>query len=135
MVTCNDARHPVDNILDGKDETFFATTGMYPQEIVVDLGRVRKIARISTTFGAEERSIICIAYHSHTISLSLSLRRFVLSSKWFLHALMSSVSLFKDVSKTNPQDLIRYWNVILRPRGDGDCKSILIRSTMSGLDS
>jgi len=42
MSTCSDIRHPPQNVLDGKDETFFATTGLYPQEIVVDLGKVSK---------------------------------------------------------------------------------------------
>jgi len=38
MATCCDYRYPPDNAIDGDEGTFWATTGGFPQELVVDLG-------------------------------------------------------------------------------------------------
>lgn len=36
--TSSDERFPAENMLDGSTKTFFATTGLYPQEISISLG-------------------------------------------------------------------------------------------------
>jgi heat shock protein beta-11 len=41
-----DSSHPPDNVLDGDERTFWATTGMFPQEIVVTLGAVSDVSQV-----------------------------------------------------------------------------------------
>lgn len=45
--TSFDLSHPPDNILDGAINTFWSTTGSYPQEFVVKLGSQAEIASVS----------------------------------------------------------------------------------------
>jgi len=33
--TCVDTRHPASSVIDGSEKTFWYTTGMYPQELVI----------------------------------------------------------------------------------------------------
>lgn len=35
LATCTDERYPPSNMLDGKHETYYVTTGVYPQEFLV----------------------------------------------------------------------------------------------------
>lgn len=35
--TCADERHPPENTLDGTESTFWMTTGLFPQELVIAL--------------------------------------------------------------------------------------------------
>jgi heat shock protein beta-11 len=37
VATSFDARHPPDVVLDGRDSTFFTTTGQFPQEMIIKL--------------------------------------------------------------------------------------------------
>lgn len=47
LSTCNDERFPPSNILDGKPNTFFITTGMFPQEIILGMkGGAANISRV-----------------------------------------------------------------------------------------
>ncbi|GMH35661.1 hypothetical protein BSKO_03529 [Bryopsis sp. KO-2023] len=48
MTTCSDQRHPAENMIDQSEHTFWVTTGMYPQEFVLDLGSMSKVTRITT---------------------------------------------------------------------------------------
>ncbi len=43
-----DDRFPPENILDGKDATFWMTTGMFPQECVLSLKAGVKVSKITT---------------------------------------------------------------------------------------
>lgn len=45
LATCCDYRHPPDNVLEPEETKFWATTGGYPQEIVIDLGGVVQVCR------------------------------------------------------------------------------------------
>ncbi|KAI8589544.1 galactose-binding domain-like protein [Geranomyces variabilis] len=49
MTTSSDARHPVENIIDGNTKTFWMTTGLYPQEIVVSLPELVAVTKIIVT--------------------------------------------------------------------------------------
>uniref|UniRef100_A0A8C4N299 Zgc:158640 n=1 Tax=Eptatretus burgeri TaxID=7764 RepID=A0A8C4N299_EPTBU len=46
LATSNDARFPAENILDGQLDTFWMTTGMFPQEFVVSLVRPARLHTI-----------------------------------------------------------------------------------------
>lgn len=48
MASCADDRYPPDNVLDGKDSSFWISTGMYPQEFVVMLDSVVTVTKITT---------------------------------------------------------------------------------------
>jgi heat shock protein beta-11 len=48
MASCQDDRFPAENVLDGKDATFWMTTGMFPQECIVALKAPAKVAKITT---------------------------------------------------------------------------------------
>eukprot|EP00929_Paragymnodinium_shiwhaense_P016170 TRINITY_DN12437_c0_g1_i1.p3 TRINITY_DN12437_c0_g1~~TRINITY_DN12437_c0_g1_i1.p3 ORF type:complete len:135 (-),score=34.97 TRINITY_DN12437_c0_g1_i1:127-531(-) len=43
MVSSLDDQHPGDNIIDGNGNTYWTSTGLYPQEIVLQLGTASKI--------------------------------------------------------------------------------------------
>eukprot|EP00931_Biecheleriopsis_adriatica_P038418 TRINITY_DN22009_c0_g1_i1.p1 TRINITY_DN22009_c0_g1~~TRINITY_DN22009_c0_g1_i1.p1 ORF type:complete len:145 (+),score=23.09 TRINITY_DN22009_c0_g1_i1:75-509(+) len=46
-----DPAHPVENVLDGNEATYWMSTGLYPQEILLDLGRPQRLisVRLVTT--------------------------------------------------------------------------------------
>jgi heat shock protein beta-11 len=47
LATCSDERHPPEAVLSEKDDDFWATTGCFPQEIVVQLPCIINVSRIS----------------------------------------------------------------------------------------
>ncbi|GIL84458.1 hypothetical protein Vretimale_19010 [Volvox reticuliferus] len=48
MASCTDERFPPENMLDGKDNTFWVTTGMFPQEFVLKLESCIRVSKITT---------------------------------------------------------------------------------------
>lgn len=46
MASCMDDRYPAENMLDGKDNTFWITTGMFPQEFVVAMAKPVQVSQI-----------------------------------------------------------------------------------------
>ncbi len=48
MASCTDERFPPENMLDGKDSTFWVTTGMFPQEFVLKLDSTIRVSKITT---------------------------------------------------------------------------------------
>nr|2YC2_A Chain A, INTRAFLAGELLAR TRANSPORT PROTEIN 25 [Chlamydomonas reinhardtii]2YC2_B Chain B, INTRAFLAGELLAR TRANSPORT PROTEIN 25 [Chlamydomonas reinhardtii]2YC4_A Chain A, INTRAFLAGELLAR TRANSPORT PROTEIN 25 [Chlamydomonas reinhardtii]2YC4_B Chain B, INTRAFLAGELLAR TRANSPORT PROTEIN 25 [Chlamydomonas reinhardtii] len=48
MASCSDERFPPENMLDGKDNTFWVTTGMFPQEFVLRLESCIRVSKITT---------------------------------------------------------------------------------------
>ncbi|NP_001087826.1 heat shock protein family B (small) member 11 L homeolog [Xenopus laevis] len=46
LATSSDDRHPANNIIDGNTDTFWTTTGMYPQEFIISLNGIQKINKI-----------------------------------------------------------------------------------------
>ena len=48
MASCCDERFPPDNVIDGRDSTFWMTTGMFPQELVIKLESAQQISKITT---------------------------------------------------------------------------------------
>ena len=61
MATCCDDEYPPSHIIDGKLDTCWVTTGMYPQEVVLTLKSQQRISRVvvkSTGEGCEnEKSV------------------------------------------------------------------------------
>lgn len=47
MTSCMDDRYPPANVLDGKDNTFWITTGMFPQEFVIALAKPIQVEKIT----------------------------------------------------------------------------------------
>lgn len=48
MATCVDERFPPEQMLDGKDSSFWMTTGMFPQEFVLALKKGVNVSKITT---------------------------------------------------------------------------------------
>ncbi|XP_064625367.1 intraflagellar transport protein 25 homolog [Lineus longissimus] len=46
LVTASDERFPPENIIDGKSDTFWSTTGMFPQEFVISFTSLMNINSI-----------------------------------------------------------------------------------------
>ncbi|KAF6344678.1 heat shock protein family B (small) member 11 [Rhinolophus ferrumequinum] len=46
LATSSDEKHPPENIIDGNPETFWTTTGMFPQEFIVCFHRLVRIERL-----------------------------------------------------------------------------------------
>mmetsp|Transcript_106214 Transcript_106214/g.331335 ORF Transcript_106214/g.331335 Transcript_106214/m.331335 type:complete len:209 (-) Transcript_106214:37-663(-) len=46
MVSSLDPAHPAENILDGSNGTYWISTGLYPQEILLNLGRPAKVSSV-----------------------------------------------------------------------------------------
>ena len=47
-VTCFDPSHPKENMIDGDSSTFWVTTGLFPQEVVLKLGGDSQVTSIET---------------------------------------------------------------------------------------
>ncbi|KAG9261758.1 intraflagellar transport protein 25 homolog [Astyanax mexicanus] len=47
LATSSDENHPPENILDGKTETFWLSTGMFPQEFIIRFPDNMKVSLIS----------------------------------------------------------------------------------------
>mmetsp|Transcript_21390 Transcript_21390/g.36470 ORF Transcript_21390/g.36470 Transcript_21390/m.36470 type:complete len:170 (+) Transcript_21390:169-678(+) len=48
MSSCVDERFPPEHMLDGKDSSFWITTGLFPQEFVLKLKGVVQVSKITT---------------------------------------------------------------------------------------
>jgi heat shock protein beta-11 len=48
MASCTDERFPPEAMLDGKDSTFWMTSGMFPQEFVLALSKTVTVSKITT---------------------------------------------------------------------------------------
>lgn len=46
LVSSSDPKYPPENIIDGKSDTFWLTTGMYPQEFIVTFASAMTINNI-----------------------------------------------------------------------------------------
>ncbi|XP_033623438.1 intraflagellar transport protein 25 homolog isoform X9 [Fukomys damarensis] len=46
LATSSDEKHPPENIIDGNAETFWTTTGMFPQEFIICFHKHVKIEKI-----------------------------------------------------------------------------------------
>ncbi|XP_012631769.1 intraflagellar transport protein 25 homolog isoform X2 [Microcebus murinus] len=46
LATSSDEKHPPENIIDGNPETFWTTTGMFPQEFIIFFHKHVKIERL-----------------------------------------------------------------------------------------
>jgi len=49
LASSSDPSYPPDNILDGKPETFWLTTGMFPQEFIVTFASVMNVNNVKIT--------------------------------------------------------------------------------------
>ncbi|KAL4235959.1 Heat shock protein beta-11 [Mactra antiquata] len=47
LATSNDQRHPPENMMDGTEETFWSSTGLYPQEFIMSFGHMMDVQRVS----------------------------------------------------------------------------------------
>jgi len=48
VASSSDSRYPSSNIIDGDEKTFWMTTGMYPQEVIIQFPKAVKLQRIKT---------------------------------------------------------------------------------------
>jgi len=46
LVSSLDGAHPGENVIDGSDRTYWLSTGLYPQEILLELGRPSRVAGV-----------------------------------------------------------------------------------------
>merc|ERR1719401_413892 len=46
MVSSADAAHPGENIIDGRSDSYWMSTGLYPQEILLELGHRSLISSV-----------------------------------------------------------------------------------------
>mmetsp|Transcript_40262 Transcript_40262/g.48796 ORF Transcript_40262/g.48796 Transcript_40262/m.48796 type:complete len:133 (+) Transcript_40262:233-631(+) len=46
MATASDERYPPEHMLDGKESTFWSTTGLYPHEFIVALSEMSKLSKV-----------------------------------------------------------------------------------------
>ncbi|KAM4022628.1 intraflagellar transport protein 25 homolog [Anomaloglossus baeobatrachus] len=47
LATSSDERHSAESIIDGNPETFWTTTGMFPQEFIISMNGLQKIGKIT----------------------------------------------------------------------------------------
>uniref|UniRef100_A0A2K5BV06 DOC domain-containing protein n=1 Tax=Aotus nancymaae TaxID=37293 RepID=A0A2K5BV06_AOTNA len=50
LATSSDEKHPPENIIDGNPDTFWATTGMFPQEFIIYFHKHVRIERLCQIF-------------------------------------------------------------------------------------
>uniref|UniRef100_A0A8C3RL24 Intraflagellar transport protein 25 homolog n=1 Tax=Chelydra serpentina TaxID=8475 RepID=A0A8C3RL24_CHESE len=63
LATSSDEKYPPENIIDGSSETFWTTTGMFPQEFIISFHKCVKISKLT---------IQCYLVRSLRIEKSLS---------------------------------------------------------------
>ncbi|XP_066453627.1 intraflagellar transport protein 25 homolog [Eleutherodactylus coqui] len=59
LATSSDDRHPAEHIIDGNPETFWTTTGMFPQEFIISMSSLQKIGKISIESSSIRSLQIC----------------------------------------------------------------------------
>uniref|UniRef100_A0A493T2S4 Intraflagellar transport 25 n=1 Tax=Anas platyrhynchos platyrhynchos TaxID=8840 RepID=A0A493T2S4_ANAPP len=47
LATSSDPQHPAENMADGSSETFWTTTGMFPQEFIIGFPKCVKISKVA----------------------------------------------------------------------------------------
>ncbi|KAM7107630.1 intraflagellar transport protein 25 homolog isoform 2-T2 [Ciconia maguari] len=47
LATSSDEQHPAENMADGSSETFWTTTGMFPQEFIIGFPKCVKISKVT----------------------------------------------------------------------------------------
>ncbi|XP_027504816.1 intraflagellar transport protein 25 homolog [Chiroxiphia lanceolata] len=47
LATSSDAEHPAESVADGNSETFWTTTGMFPQEFIIGFPKCVKISKVA----------------------------------------------------------------------------------------
>ncbi|KAM9542383.1 intraflagellar transport protein 25 homolog isoform 1-T3 [Guaruba guarouba] len=47
LATSSDEQHPAESVVDGSSETFWTTTGMFPQEFIVGFPKCVKISKVA----------------------------------------------------------------------------------------
>ncbi|XP_045159712.1 intraflagellar transport protein 25 homolog [Mercenaria mercenaria] len=47
LATSNDRKYPPENMIDGSEETFWTSTGLYPQEFIMGFGHMMDIQRVN----------------------------------------------------------------------------------------
>mmetsp|Transcript_43322 Transcript_43322/g.70305 ORF Transcript_43322/g.70305 Transcript_43322/m.70305 type:complete len:139 (-) Transcript_43322:97-513(-) len=58
VATSFDDRHPPESIVDGRDDTFWSTTGLFPQEFIVSFNSPVQISRIRTVTAGVRKLVI-----------------------------------------------------------------------------
>jgi hypothetical protein len=70
VATSFDARHPPDVVLDGRDSTFFTTTGQFPQEMIIKLSEsgaaIQSVQTITTNGEHRPFALVLAALHYAT---------------------------------------------------------------------
>ncbi|KAM4641637.1 intraflagellar transport protein 25 homolog isoform 2-T2 [Discoglossus pictus] len=46
LATSSDDKHPAESVIDGDSETFWTTTGMFPQEFIISLSSPQRLSKI-----------------------------------------------------------------------------------------
>jgi heat shock protein beta-11 len=60
LATCSDARHPPEHALEADEGTFWSTTGLFPQELVVRLAAPARVSKLRTlTSGVRKLAVEC----------------------------------------------------------------------------
>lgn len=117
MATCCDDTHPPECVIDGKEDTFWATTGLFPQEIVISLKHQQRLSRVVFVSSGVQKLVVeravdvqpikfeklydtnlsHIAGHLQTenkvISFEAKHVKFILSSGWEDFATVRKISL------------------------------------------
>ncbi|KAM9283409.1 intraflagellar transport protein 25 homolog isoform 2-T2 [Morus bassanus] len=47
LATSSDEQHPAESVADGSSETFWTTTGMFPQEFIIGFPKCVKISKVA----------------------------------------------------------------------------------------
>lgn len=81
MVSSLDEQHPGDNMIDGREDSYWISTGLYPQEILLQLGQRAAVSsvKISTTNvrGIRASAFFRIIYESTKAIYTLRWVRFL----------------------------------------------------------
>jgi len=58
MATCCDEKHPPQCVIDGNAKTFWSTTGLFPQELVLTLKDQTRISRVTFTCTGVQKLVV-----------------------------------------------------------------------------
>eukprot|EP00854_Cymbomonas_tetramitiformis_P023685 gene23685-28705_t len=92
--TASDDRFPADNIIDGKESTFWSTTGMYPHEFIVQMAESTKISKVKIWASHElQDKHNRLQTEVHQVNTKAKFLKFVIHSGWDDFCTVNRVSI------------------------------------------
>ncbi|XP_070602070.1 intraflagellar transport protein 25 homolog isoform X2 [Erythrolamprus reginae] len=84
LATSSDEMYPAENIIDGRSETFWTTTGMFPQEFIISFHKCVTISKLTIQCCLADQFLSCLSGGIHLLNMrgSETARGEALTCEW-----------------------------------------------------